>query len=323
MLVAHPVSQVWPILPDSPINVANWSEDEQWANYPEGARPKSAYFPPAEPLPDFIKPERRYLFKRSQRRYPEQFWAEVVAYHIGCLLDVDVPPAYPAINSATGECAALIEWFYEDGKALFEMGGHFMQQIIKDFDRVRGGQHNFHAINVLFRALQRDGLVTPDWGEEWAKMLMFDALCGNTDRHQDNWGIVFDLATKPPVGRLSPCYDNGTSLGHELWEEYQGKKWNDDRWLKYINNGMHHMRWTLEAPQREGHVSGVQKLAVLFPALRSLMHARLTAFDMLTLRDTLKKMSAIAMPIRLTPWRTDLIYRLVNTRRSLLLSALQ
>lgn len=83
------------------------------------------------------------------------------------------------------------------------------------------------------------------------------------------------------------------------------------------------MRWTPEAPQREGHVSGVRKLAVLFPALRSSMYARLTAFDMPALRDTLEQMSAIAMPIPLTPWRAGLIYRLVNVRRTLLLSALQ
>lgn len=321
--MAHPVSQVRPILPDSAIDVANWSEDEQWANYPEGARPKSAYFPPEERLPDFIKPERRYLFKRSQRRYPDQFWNEVAAYHIGCLLDVDVPPAYPAINSVTGDCAALIEWFYEDGKALFEMGGHFMQQIIKGFDRVKGDQHNFHAINILFRAFQREGLVTPGWTDDWAKTLLFDALCGNTDRHQDNWGILFDMGTKPIIGRLSPCYDNGTSLGHELWEEHQGRKWDETRWLKYINNGTHHMRWTMETQAREGHISGVRKLAELFPSTRTQMYERLSAFDLNTLRDTLQKMSTIAMPIRLNSWRAALIYRLVDTRRCLLLSALQ
>ncbi len=317
------MSQVRPILPDSPIDVANWSEDEQWANYPEGARPKSAYFPPEELLPDFIKPERRYLFKRSQRRYPEQFWAEVAAYQIGCLLNVDVPPAYPAINSASGECAALIEWFYEDGKALFEMGGHFMQQSIEGFDRVRGDQHNFHSINVLFRTLQREGSVAPGWTEEWAKMLLFDALCGNTDRHQDNWGVLFNLAAIPPVGGLSPCYDNGTSLGHELWEEHQGKKWNEARWLKYITDGTHHMRWTLESPARENHISGVGKVAVLFPSTRAQMYERLSAFDMNALHGTLEKMSAIAMPIRLTSWRAALIYKLVDNRRRLLLAALQ
>ncbi len=109
------------IIPSEPIDVATWTEDEEFARYPEGARAKTACFPPAGPLPDYIKPRRRYLFKRSREAFPEQFWAEIAAYHIGGLLEVEVPPAYPAVNSSSGQCAALIEWFYEDGKTRFVM----------------------------------------------------------------------------------------------------------------------------------------------------------------------------------------------------------
>lgn len=67
----------------------------------------------------------------------------------------------------------------------------------------------------------------------------------------------------------------------------------------------------------------MRKLAELFPSTRTKMYERLSAFDLNTLRDTLQKMSTIAMPIRLNSWRAALIYRLVDTRRCLLLSALQ
>jgi hypothetical protein len=30
------------------------------------------------------------------------------------------------------------------------------------------------------------------WLELWVKMFTFDALIGNTDRHQNNWGIIVE-----------------------------------------------------------------------------------------------------------------------------------
>ncbi len=61
------------------IDVAAWSADDSFATYPEGARDKRALFPPANCALPFIKKSRRYLFKLSDKRYPEQFWGEVVA----------------------------------------------------------------------------------------------------------------------------------------------------------------------------------------------------------------------------------------------------
>jgi hypothetical protein len=311
------------IIPTEPLDVATWTEDEEFARYPEGARAKTACFPPAGPLPNYIKPGRRYLFKRSREAYPEQFWAEIAAYHIGGLLGVEVPPAYPAVNSSSGQCAALIEWFYEDGKSRFVMGGDFMQKMIKGFDREKGSQHNFHSIRVLFRTIHKQGWMDADWQTAWGQTLLFDALCGNTDRHQDNWGVLFYFTDEGPKVRLSPCYDNGTSMGHELSEHIQGIRWNDARWQRYVEQGSHHMKWTLESPNREGHLSGVQKLADLFPRLRDLMMSRLSAFDMVALRDNLNRLAAIPMTVPLSPWRANLIHRLVELRRDLLLKVLQ
>jgi hypothetical protein len=311
------------IIPQAPIDVAGWTVDEEFASYPEGARAKTACFPPAEPLPDYIKPGRRYLFKRSREAFPEQFWAEIAAYHIGGLLGIEVPPAYPAINSSSGQCAALIEWFYEDGKTRFVLGGDFMQKMHPGFDRDRGSQHNFHSIRILFRTIHRHGWMESDWQTAWGHMLLLDALCGNTDRHQDNWGVLFDFTDEGLRVRLSPCYDNGTSLGHELSEHIQGTNWDDARWLRYVNRGAHHMKWTLESPHREGHLSGVKKFVDLFPLLRDLILSRLSAFDMAELRDALNRLAEIPMTVPLSPWRANLIHRLVELRRDLLLRVLQ
>lgn len=317
----HPLTQS-PFLPLHPIEVAGWREDEEWALYPEGARAKSAYFPPDGILPAFINPHRRYLLKRSAKRYPEQFWAEIVAYHVGCLLGVSVPPAYPAINSKTGQHGALIEWFYEDDAAHFIMGGQYMQQLIAGFDRDKGKQHNFHTVRVLFRAFHQSGLVGNGWADDWVRMLLFDALCGNTDRHQDNWGIVIDLTTTPARGRLSPCYDNGTSLGHELSEAHQGH-WDNAAMLRYIRRGTHHIRWMVDDAKQAGHIDLIARLGRAYPGMAGMMMFHLAAFDVGEIGNTLDRMMDIEMPVRLTKWRTGLMLEIITTRRELLLKALK
>lgn len=308
--------------PALPIDVATWQEDEEWAAYPEGARPKSAHFPPQGPLPTFINPARRYLFKRSVNRYPDQFWAEIVAYHIGRQMRIVVPPAYPAINSLTNQCGALIEWFYEDGKELYVMGGQYMQKLIPHFDRKKGTQHNFHSIRVLFRALQKAGLAQGDWLDGWIRTFLFDAICGNTDRHQDNWGFLVDPTRNRPEFLLSPCYDNGTSLGHELFEKHW-REWRPEQWKRYVDRGCPHMKWALESPGRERHVDFLKKIGGLSPTgLKQAVALHLANFDTVVLRDTLTGLSAIEMTIALAPWRADLICRLVELRRNQLLEAL-
>lgn len=57
--------------------------------------------------------------------------------------------------------------------------------------------------------------------------LMFDALIGNTDRHDQNWAWIFqgDLAVKGQYPLcLSPTYDHGSSLGRNLTDERRSEK---------------------------------------------------------------------------------------------------
>lgn len=68
---------------------------------------------------------------------------------------------------------------------------------------------------------------------DFLKIMVFDALVGETDRHEENWGI-----TKSKKGyKISPLYDNGCNLvrnfkDEKLLQEYEsGKKTFKD----YIN----------------------------------------------------------------------------------------
>lgn len=232
-------------------DVSDWVVDSEFGVFPQGARAKEAVFAPSPPPDPVLLSSRRYLFKRSKRSYPDQFWGEVVAYRVGCLLGLEVPPAFIAWNAESGLSATLIEWFYVDGQESFVMAGDFLQKIRPDFDRDKGTRHNMKDNALLLRTLTVSKLLHTEWRQWWVDALVFDALIGNTDRHQDNWGLIF----QPGGCRLSPLFDNGTSLGHERFTDRVGE-WSELELDRYIAKGRHHVRWGLdEAQQERGHLA--------------------------------------------------------------------
>ena len=306
----------------APIDVTNWIEDEIYFNYPEGARSKLAFFPPAEGTPEFINKKRRYLYKRSDKRYPDQFWGEVVAYQVGGLLGVDVPPAYVAVNGGKdGDCAALIEWFYEDAKAQFIPGGQYMQRMMPDFDRKRGLQHNFQTIRTLGRALTLFQGMTERWEERWTDAFLFDALIGNTDRHQDNWGYLFTRRKKgDPVVTFAPLFDNGTSLGHERFPSRLAA-WSEDDFLRYIRKGTHHIRWDKADLSSCGHVDLLKKMVEVFPNVEEHLRKKIEGFDTALLVPILDKLADLEMPVPLTQDRKNLYIKLIEVRHTTIRAA--
>lgn len=146
----------------APFDVAAWATGSDMEVFPEGTRDKRTLFTSDEPLSDVLKPSWRYLFKESDRRFPDQFWGEIVAYRIGCLLGVAVPPAFAAWNSTSGKCAALIEWFYREGEDRLVLAGNLLQREKPDFDRRRGTDHNMRDNVVLLRTVAMNGILRTD-----------------------------------------------------------------------------------------------------------------------------------------------------------------
>lgn len=317
-----------PLIQHAIYDVADWEIDAEFGVFPQGARAKDAVFAPQVPPEPVLRAGKRYLFKRSKRSYPDQFWGEAIAYRIGCLMGLDVPPAFAAINTRTGHCAALIEWFYVDGSELFVLGGDLLQQIQKDFDRGRGAQHNLQGVERLMRVLVHVGMLSQNWRQWWVEALLFDALIGNSDRHQDNWGLIFEARNHlldPPAllqCRLAPLFDNGTSLGHERFPQ-RVADWTDARLDHYINKGTHHVKSTLGSGAIQGH------LALLRFALddwaphidRERLRQRMD-FDPSDLISCFADLVQFPMPVPLTAERMNFLSRLLQRRHRLLVELL-
>ncbi|HBP40999.1 MAG: hypothetical protein ACTJG4_09565 [Vreelandella alkaliphila] len=319
--------------PDQVIDITGWDVHRDYEVFPVGARDKSLRVCPASPPYDFCLPGHRYLFKEAIKsaknsdkpRYPNQYWAEVIAFHIGRLMGLTLPPVFIAIDSVRNEPGTVNEWFigYADSKeARYFPGGDYLQRRISGFDRDKGRQHNLTTIIELSRLLERGGWLADDWREYWGLCLCFDALIGNTDRHQENWGVIW--GENGPSARYTPYFDNGTSLGHELQSRKMQSMMHDSHQLNaYLRRGRHHMRWAKEDQNRLPLIQGVAQYCQQFPIARPILIERLQRWCDDDLRKILNYLTCFDLPHPFTQQRADFVAFLTLTRRERLLQALE
>lgn len=298
------------------VNISNWREDDEFGTYPEGARDKTLLYSPSPPLYEFLIPNHRYLYKHAFGRHPDQFWAEIIAYQVGCLLDVPVPPAFVAYDKDNNSCGALIEWFlnYPDHpEERFVPGGDIMMSLMPGYDRKKGQQHNFAMVELYLNFLEKNRKVEmPDWRIYWCDMLLFDALIGNTDRHQDNWGLLW-LTSNTKV-RIAPVFDNGTSMGYEILERKMDDFYKPDRMRSYINKGRHHIRHQLHDEFAAQHIELLELLVKKYPTFADRIKNKLNAFDMASLKAIIANCTKFKILIPLTEKRAEFVGHLIESR---------
>jgi len=303
--------------PSQVIDIQKWNPDESYYEgfFPQGARVKKAVFSDyISPYP-FIKPNFRYLFKESFERYPDQFWAEIIAYKVACAMKIYAPPTFVATDGE--KTGALIEWFYDENSPCFLRyieGSAFFGDIIPDFDYEKGKQHNLKTIFQifnLFRIDQRFELQT-DWLKQFVCTLLFDSIIGNTDRHQDNWGLMVCRSenSKQKI-RMAPAFDNGTSLGHEILPQNFDKFNNPIFLQKYLKRGTHHLRLTIDAKARISHFDLVE---ILKKSCLQILSEQLRILDLDRLLLQLLELSEFKVPTPISKDRLLFAYMLIKER---------
>ena len=94
--------------------------------------------------------------------------------------------------------------------------------------------------------------------KEIVETIVFDAVIGNSDRHQENWAFITENYWPSEIYRefdhiflrirspklMAPIYDNGSSLGRELNEEKVALLLNNVMQLeRYIDKGTSEIHW--------------------------------------------------------------------------------
>jgi hypothetical protein len=315
---------------NDPIVISDdWQRDDTYEGvYPSGARVKDAYFSPEKPEDKCIKPNWRYLFKLSRRRFPWQFWCEIIAYRFGSIIGVKVPPAHIGYSKkyeqGVNTYAALIEWFYDDKEDGYISGGQIMVELIENFDRDTGKEHNLKTIRQFFS--NHEKIL-----EYWAEVLTFDTLIGNIDRHQDNWGFIIKERTikKSEMSvhfTISPAFDNGTALGYEILEQNIDKYEDTNRLERYLTGryAKHHMNWSLDESKQLNFYEFMKIFTIAFPQIRPIIAQHLS-FTYQQVEEVLAPLvEAVSDPVyKLTQKRLDFVLKLVFERKRILEETLE
>ncbi|EKY4197101.1 HipA domain-containing protein [Vibrio harveyi] len=299
------------------IDVTAWLGDEHHAVFPVGARDKEMLWSPELVEAEGLKTNWPYLFKESIYRYPDQYWTELVAYIVSKHLGVDVPKVLPAIK-VTEEgivCGSLIEWFYDVETERFMHAGSYFKRLIPDFDDKTGKQHNLTDMNLFIRGLSMYAGLTTSRMHWIADMALFDSLIGNTDRHQENWGVVFQSDKK---SRLSPLFDNGTSLGHERYLD-KVRGWDKNRIETYVRKGRHHLRISKDDTKtRIPHFELVKGVVSADEDIKEYVEQKLANLDLEGMLAEIEDLTALQIDVPFTRERFDWIKKNLVARLKLI-----
>jgi hypothetical protein len=147
-------------------------------------------------------------------------------------------------------------------------------------------------------------------------------LIGNTDRHPENWGVLFTLLDRERLpAKMSPLFDNGTSLSYEIRDAELSSKWPQRRIEQYLARGTHHC--TLSDADRKGckHVELCIAFRDAYPATSAAMRSVIQLSDA-QVEDAVHFCTTFDGPVTFSAERAEFVVRLIRIRRDQLAHAL-
>ncbi|MCF8879826.1 HipA domain-containing protein [Hyphobacterium sp. SN044] len=297
------------------VDVAGWEPDQDNPIPAVGKRAKEILVCPSPPPYGFLIGRHRYLFKKPNVDAENpQIWSEVIAYEIGKLCGIPVPPAFLAFNSGTNEIGVLIEFFFgyhdEENERRFVHAIDRFQALNSEVDFRRGSLRS----NLLLTRSHR----IPNWRDWWAETLAFDALISNGDRHSENWGFLVEHAPEEVVRyRLAPAFDNGSSLGWRIRDEDLRNQLSADAVQRFISRGKHHYGWIDGDHQGAYHVELCRKYLSVYETA-SPTFRRVIQLDDADLERVVTWAQGFAYPARFSGYRAEFMLAVLRAKLALL-----
>lgn len=155
--------------------------------------------------------------------------SECIAYDLACILGI--PCAKFEVGMYEGREGSMSYNILKNPDQILVEGIHFIMLMYPKYNPelfIDTMTSNRYSIEMIKKAIERFVPI-----DDLLKMLMFDYLIGNSDRHQNNWAILIENGKM----QWSPLYDNSSSLCAYISEKnipnYMGKDKN--RWNSLID----------------------------------------------------------------------------------------
>lgn len=155
--------------------------------------------------------------------------SECIAYDLACILGI--PCAKFEVGMYEGREGSMSYNILKKPDQILVEGIHFIMLMYPKYNPelfIDTMTSHRYSIEMIKKAIERFVPI-----DDLLKMLMFDYLIGNSDRHQNNWAILIENGKM----QWSPLYDNSSSLCAYISEKnipnYMGKDKN--RWNSLID----------------------------------------------------------------------------------------
>ncbi len=295
-----------------------------------------------------------FFFKESHRKYPTEYWSEIVASKYGQYLGLQVLDYNVGLYENQAGC--LSKHMLSRGTQELYHGVDVLNDHLKSFIVTDKPAYSYQDIVAVSQANPFFGDLLPGF----VRMMVFDALIGNGDRHSENWALVVDynlkigtvLEQKQQAGRrgrvdlkktlfsvlrgapgvffadgdsvdaaimsrysFSPIYDSGSCLGRELTEVRIAKMLQDAQMFQaYLNRGKSEVRWNGAVLR---HVDIVRELLKAYPAVKAefaAAFARCSKEELRVLVEATTGPAALPAETALSSARKDFLTELLFAR---------
>lgn len=222
-----------------------------------------------------------YIAKVGHKWYPNESITEHLLTRIGQALGLQM--AESSLVSAHGQIRFLSRYFLGRSQYLVHgaeiFSGYLEDDAFVEEVEQAGAARDLFTFQFVEDAIQGQ---FPNQAssilKEYTRMLAFDAIVGNNDRHHYNWGVVVHKQhDHEPY--FSPIYDSARALFWNYSEsQLQALKQDPDpkRWPafleRYVKTSRPKTGW--DGENTPNHFSLIQKIHHAYPDLRPVLSAR-------------------------------------------------
>lgn len=225
-------------------DVSQWSDSSGQST--TGTREKEILINPDSGKVCFLK----YSMCKPGRDYTTEYWSEIIAYEVGRHLGFNVLEY--DLAEKNGRFGCISENMVDTESEQLIEGHSILTNYDASYDPEDKSMYHMYTFSFVRKAFEKYGYGS--FVNEFINILIFDAIIGNRDRHQSNWGFIHKRNTPREkeedekyikkvlrtlkVGKkrnivdfskdvMSPIYDSGCCLGRELSEDSINQKLKD------------------------------------------------------------------------------------------------
>ncbi len=213
--------------------------EPEWTLHPEsmGSKQKFWYHNPRDAA------DADWLFKYPRPNTGEH-WAEKVAAEVAGFLGI----AHARVELAVfeGKQGSATAAFTGPDRILVH-GNQLLELAFQGYNPTQRRRPAQHTLANIWQTLE--DVCYPSEAAEAAKFqfadyLILDALIGNTDRHDENWGLLQEGTAAGFTKTLAPTFDHASALGRELSDDRRARLIAEGRVGAYSERGTGGIYWS-------------------------------------------------------------------------------